>query len=222
LPAVILSRVPHRESRIWYHPFLLILGMLKNILSWSLLLLAFGSCKSKKKDIIEEAKVFPILPFIQGEVADVDTSLYTILELHLIDSTHTDTIYRNRQEFKELARDFLELPALTDEKYKQRFRQDVMYDTTMAKVIVVCTPIDPKNEVIQRQELILTPDYGGKDSRVDNIIVDYIQNSRDSSIQKKMLWNAHRSFIITTIKQLPGKEEIVTTRKVVWNDPGNQ
>ncbi|HEX2630710.1 MAG TPA: hypothetical protein VHM26_16955, partial [Chitinophagaceae bacterium] len=74
----------------------------------------------------------------------------------------------------------------------------------------------------QRQELILTPNLEGKDSKIDNIIIDYIQNSRDSSIQKKMLWNAHRNFIITTIKQLPGKDEEVTTRKVIWNEPSNQ
>lgn len=195
--------------------------MIKNILFLSLLPAAFASCKPKKKTPIDESKIFPVVPFIREEVADVDTSLYTIMDVNIIDSAHTDTVLRNRSEFKELAREFLELPDLTEEKYKQRFKQDVIYDTMLGKVIVVCLPVDPKNEVLQRQELILTPNLEGKNSQIDNIIVDYIQNSRDSSIQKKMFWTAHRSFIITTIKQLPGKDEVITTRKVIWNDPSN-
>lgn len=196
--------------------------MIKNILFLSFLLTAFASCKSKKKPVIDESKIFPVVPFIREEVADVDTSLYTIMDLNIIDSVRTDTVLRNRSEFRALAKEFLELPDLTEEKYKQRFKQDVIYDTMLGKVIVVCLPVDPKNEVLQRQELILTPNLEGKNSQIDNIIIDYIQNSKDSSIQKKMLWNAHRSFIITTIKQLPGKEEMITTRKVIWNDPSNQ
>jgi hypothetical protein len=196
--------------------------MIKNILILSLIIAAAASCKSKKKAVVDESKIFPVVPFIREEVADVDTSLYTILDLTIIDSVRTDTVLRHRNEFKVLAKDFLELPDLTEEKYKQRFKQDVIYDTMLGKVIVVCLPIDPQNEVLQRQELILTPNLEGKDSKIDNIIIDYIQNSRDSSIQKKMLWNAHRNFIITTIKQLPGKDEEVTTRKVIWNEPSNQ
>jgi hypothetical protein len=196
--------------------------MIKKILSASFILLAIVACQSKKKkDMMEDAKFFPVLPFIQGEVADVDTSLYTITELNIIDSTRTDTVLRNRSEFRSLAREFLELPALNEEKYRTRYKQEVMYDTTMGRVIVVCLPVEATKEIIQRQELILKPNLEGKDSEIENIIVDYVQNSRDSSVQKKMLWNAHRSFIITTIKQLPGKDEIITTRKVTWNEPSN-
>lgn len=196
--------------------------MIKHILFLSLFTAAFAGCKPKKKAAVDESKIFPVVPFIREEVADVDTSLYTILDLTIIDSVRTDTVLRNRNEFRRLAKEFLELPDLTEEKYTQRFRQDVIYDTTIGKVIVVCLPVDPKNEVMQRQELILTPNLEGKDSKIDNIIIDYIENSKDSSIQKKMLWNAHRNFIITTIKQLPGKDEEITTRKVIWNEPSNQ
>jgi hypothetical protein len=196
--------------------------MFKPLLLSAVILFVVASCaNNEKKEVDSDQKIFPVLPFIQKQVADVDTSLYTILELTIVDSTRTDTVFRNRNEFRMLARDFLELPELTDPKYNQRFKQDVIYDTFLSKIIVVCTPLDPKKEVIQRQEMVLKPETPGKDSEVQNIIIDYIQNSRDSSIQKKMLWNANRNFIITTIKQLPGKEEIVTTKKVVWNDPSN-
>src|SRR5678815_3971900 len=78
--------------------------MKKRSVSAVLLLAIFFycSCKQKKND------AFPAIDFIKGQVADVDTSVYRILKLvSLTDSTY-DTTYVKREDFKILAKDFLE------------------------------------------------------------------------------------------------------------------
>ena len=44
-----------------------------------------------KREINKE-KFFPVLSFIQSQVADIDTSLYSIRKLVYVDSLRTDTI----------------------------------------------------------------------------------------------------------------------------------
>ena len=87
-------------------------------------------------------------------------------------------------------------------------------------VIITYTPEDPENSVIQRQEMLITPDPAG--DRVRNIFVDYLLNNRDSMVQKRMLWLVDRSFQVTTIKQKPGQPETIATTKVVWNEPASE
>ena len=70
-------------------------------------ILFYCSCKQKKND------VFPAIDFIKGQIANVDTSVYRILKLvPMTDSTY-DTTYVKREDFKRLAKDFLETPDIS-------------------------------------------------------------------------------------------------------------
>jgi hypothetical protein len=191
------------------------------LLPIALVSLIIISCGNKKEKA-EKGSFFPVLSFIQGQVAHIDTSLFSIRQFTIIDSTHTDTVYIPREQFRGLAKDFLELPDLSEKKYEQRFTEKKIYDETLNRAILVYEPIEKENEIIQRQELVVTPDLTGGDGTVNSIIVDYLLSSKDSSVQKRMLWQADRSFQITTIKQLPGKPETMSTTRVTWNEPENQ
>ncbi len=180
------------------------------------------SCGSKKEENKDGQPGFPVLPFIKSQVAHIDTALYSIIQLNYIDSTRTDTVYVHREQFRALAKDFLDLPDLTDKKYRDRYKEERLYDETLNRAIIVCLPINPEKETIQRQELVVTPSPSGGDSKINNIIVDYFFNSKDSAVEKKMLWQADRSFQVTTIRQLPGKPETISTTKVIWNEPEEQ
>ena len=179
----------------------------------SLILLA---CKSKKEE--DKETFFPVLSFIQSQVAHIDTSLYPIVKLTFIDSIRTDTEYIKREDFRSLAKDFLELPDLSTPKFKKRFINEERYDETLGRAVFTLLPLDPDKEQIQRQEVIIN--NAGND--VNSIYIDFFSSSKDSSVEKKLFWRADRSFQVTIIKQKPGMPETVTTSKVIWNEPADQ
>ena len=83
----------------------------------SVALLSFITCKQKKKAKPENERFFPVLSFIKSQVAQVDTSLFSIRKITYIDSIRADTVYYPREQFRELAKDFLNIPDLADSKY---------------------------------------------------------------------------------------------------------
>ncbi len=182
-----------------------------------LLALFLFSCKEKKK---AESKGFiSVISLIEKQVAHVDTSLYSIVQVIAKDSLHADTHYIPREKFRETAREFLELPDLTNPEIAARFNEDKMYDTVYRRVIISYTPIDPKKEEIKKIELLISQEIKEDGSnKVTNIIVDRIINNRDGFLQKKMLWRTDRSFLIVTSTQQPGQLEITSTNRVTWNE----
>ena len=63
---------------------------------------------------------------------------------------------------------------------------------------------------------MIKPDPSG--DKVTNIIINQVINSKDSSVQKRLLWMIDESFQIITIKQLKGQPETTSTVKVVWSE----
>lgn len=182
-----------------------------------LLALLLFSCKAKKK---AESKGFiSVISLVEKQVAHVDSSLYSIVQVIAKDSLHADTNYIPREKFRETAREFLELPDLTNPEIAARFNEDKMYDTIFKRVIITYTPIDPKKEEVKKIELLISQEIKEDGSnKVTNIIVDRIINNRDGFLQKKMLWQTDRSFLIVTSTQLPGQPEMTSTNRVTWNE----
>jgi hypothetical protein len=179
-----------------------------------ILSLHFIACKQKEKT--DEEKFFPVLSFIQSQVADIDTSLYSIRKLVYIDSLRTDTVYLPREQFREAAKDFLSIPDISSSKYDDRYTEEKQFDETMNRVMLTYTPLKPEKEEIQRQEVLIKPDPAG--DKITNIIINRIVNTKDSSVQKRLLWKVDESFQIITTKQLNGQPETTSTVKVVWGE----
>jgi hypothetical protein len=181
-------------------------------------LLCFIACRQKKKDKQEE--FFPVISYIQSQVAHVDTSLYPIRKIVSVDSLRNDTIYMRREAFREAARDFLSLPDLSASKYADRYTEDKQFDETMNRVLIVYTPVKPEKEEIQRQEILIEPDPGG--DKVTNIIIHSIIHTRDSLVEKRLLWTVDKSFQVISTRQLPGQAETTSTFRVIWNEDDNE
>lgn len=188
--------------------------MKKYIFFLSAIIFIYPSCKQNKKDKQED--FFPVLPFIQNDVADVDTAFYPIIKIVSKDNMKDDTIFVKREDFRELANEFLQLPDLTQKKFKKRFVEEKFFDKSLNRAIITYRPKIPENEEIQRQEILIFPDYEA--SKVKSLIIEKSIYSHDSSVQKRMLWQVGKSFQITTLIQKPGTGETHTTIKVVWND----
>ena len=172
-------------------------------------------CKDKEKKVEPKEKYFPVLSYIQSQVADVDTSVYSIMRIVFVDTSRKDTTYLKREEFADAARDFLSLPDLAKPEYHDRFKEENNYDETLGRVMMIYSPVKISEEVIQREEILIKP---GPPDQVSSIFITTSQNNKDSSIEKKMLWNVDQSFQVTTIKQYPGQPEITSTIKVSWNE----
>ena len=173
------------------------------------------SCKTKQSG--PEKKYVSIASIIRGQVAGVDTSLYSIKRLDIIDSSRTDTAFIHREQFRGLAKDFLELPDIADKDNRDGFREETRFDDMMNTVVITYLPTNPSNSVVQREEILISPNPAG--DKVKSIIIDYLLNNRDSIVQKRMLWQVDRSFQVTTMKQIAGQPELIRTMKVVWNEP---
>lgn len=176
--------------------------------------ISFVACREKEK--ASQEKFFPVLSFIQSQVADIDTSLYPIRKLVYIDSSRTDTIYIPREQFRTEAKDFLTIPDLSSSKYNDRYIEDKQFDETMNRVLLTYTPQKPEKEEIQRQEVLIKPDPSG--DKITNIIINQTINTRDSSVQKRLLWSVDESFQVIKTKQLKGQQETTSTVKVIWGE----
>lgn len=182
-------------------------------LSSGLLLFSF-SCKEKQQT--NQEPFFPVLSFIQSQVADIDTSLYHIRKLTLVDTLKSDTISISREHFRDEARDFLDLPDLSSTKYRDRFKEEKMFDETMNRVLLTYTPVSPDKEEIQKQEVLIKPNLSRDE--VTSVIINRVFSSKDSAVQKLLLWKVGEGFQVTTTKQLKGQPETTQTVKVIWGE----
>lgn len=157
-----------------------------------------------------------MLSFIQSQVADIDTSLYPIRKLVFVDSLRTDTFFIHRENFREEAKDFLAIPDISTSKYRDKYTEEKIFDETLNRVLITYTPLKPEKEEIQRQEVLIKPDPAG--DKVTNIIINSVVNTKDSAVQKMLLWKVGESFQVTIIKQIAGKAETTSTSKVIWNE----
>ncbi len=193
--------------------------MKQTIFFSSLVIFLFSSgCRSKSPG--EKKSHFPALSFIQSQVAHVDTSLFSIMRIDYGDSSDADTSYIRREEFRAAAKDFLEIPDLTTSALSKRFTEQSNYDETLGRVMLTSYPVDKEKEVLQRQEVLITPSAAG--DKVNSIFIDLLFQNRDSVVQKRLLWRVDQSFQVSAIRQKPGQPEIITTTKVIWNEPADQ
>jgi|RhiMethySRZTD1v2_1073278.scaffolds.fasta_scaffold13348_7 hypothetical protein len=184
----------------------------------STVFLSLISCKGKEKE--DKEPFFPVLSYLKSQVADIDTSLYSIRKLITVDSLKTDTIYIHRENFRDEAKDFLSVPDISSPAYRNRYVEEKLFDETLNRVLLTYTPLNPDKEEIQRQEVLIKPDPSG--DKVTNIIINSVINTRDSSVQKNLLWKVGESFQTTITKQLAGQPEKTATVKVIWSGDEQQ
>lgn len=191
---------------------------MKYYASLLLAVIFFGAgCKSKEKE--PDKKYVSILSLIKKQVEHVDTSLYPIIKITTVDSLAPDTVYIPREQFATAAKDFLDIPDLSDPKVANKYKEEqATYDESLNRVIITYTPLKPDKEEIKKQEILVTPSEAGGD-KVSNVILVREINNRDSFLQKKMLWQMDKSFQVVTTSQKPGMPEKVTIMKVSWNEP---
>jgi len=171
----------------------------------------YCSCKKKKND------AFPAIEFIKGQVADVDTSVYRILKLVSVTDSTYDTTYVKREDFKNLAKDFLETPDIS-KTFGGKYTEERMMNNELGLAVFIATPRDEDLEV-RRQEVRILPDP--PNDKVKSIYIEKLNGNKDSSILKRMTWYTDRKFQIITITQKKNEGEKTSVVQVIWNDQGD-
>lgn len=178
------------------------------------MLLLFASCKNKAAAENEEEEFFPALSFIKSQVANVDTSLYSITKIIKKDGV-ADTTYIKREDFRAEAKDFLTLPDISSDKLKQAYMQSRVYDAVLERVVLNYSPKVKGKEILQ-QDITIVPDDKG--DVVKTIFINQQINKGDSTIEKKMLWQVDKRFQVVTISQKANGPEQIQTLEVIWNN----
>lgn len=188
-----------------------------HLVSVTAMVLLFTACKTKEKK--DAVKFVSVQSLIEQQAAHIDTSLYSIRKIVTHDSLHSDTSFIAREKFREAAKEFLEIPDLSDPKIARRFKEESRYDTLIKRVIITYIPLDAQKEEIKKQELVVSTQLDNNGyNKVTNIIVDRVINNRDGFKSQQMLWRMDKSFLIITTTQKPGEPEVATTTKVAWNE----
>jgi hypothetical protein len=149
-------------------------------------------------------------------VKNIDTSLYRIVKVETIDSASTTT-YIKREEFQKYAKDFLDLPDISSEKWMDDYEETKMFDDVLNNVILTYTTTKPDNEV-RREDVMLEPTNASGNSEVKNIIINTLQSNNDSTIEKNMVWYVNKRFTVVTKIQKSNRPEKIKKLELIWND----
>ena len=180
-------------------------------------MLSMLSCKnSSDKD---KSNFISVPSLIEEQVNHVDSSLYSITKYTFKenDSIPSDTFYIRREEFRNEATEFLNTLDLSIGKNAKRFNEETRYDELLKKVIITYTPVNAKDEELQKEEILVDHSLATGD-KVKTIIINRAINNKDGYYQYDMLWLMDQSFQITKTVQKPGEKPVVITYKVIWNE----
>jgi hypothetical protein len=179
------------------------------------LALLLFSCKNGKEDKDGNSDFFPVLSYLQSQVAHVDTSLYRIVKITTI-GDRSDTIYLRREDFRKEAADFLSIPDITKKGLRSDYQETEMYDESLGSVILSYMPTEEDVE-IRRQEVVIEPNMTEGD-KVKSIFIDRMMEDGNATVRKNMLWQVDQRFRIVTITQNGDGTEKIEKLQVVWND----
>jgi hypothetical protein len=173
------------------------------------------ACKSKKKTEgdADNSKFFPVVSFLQSQMKDVDTSLYFITKIET-EGNRSDTLVIPREDFRKYAKDFLEIPDITTEKYKGDYTETSQYDADLGRASLIYNTTNADAE-LKRQDVTIMPTFGGNDE-VKTIYIHLVKDAGDNTIEKKMYWEVKNYFSVVTITQKENGPEQVKKLQVYW------
>lgn len=186
--------------------------MMKKILIIFLLPIAsYYSCKSKPKN-----NFVSIVSYIQSQVRDVDTSLYSIIKAEKNGSDSLwDTTYVKREQFRSLAKDFLNIPDIASSSFGKKYKEETMYDDQLQRAIITYTPTDDNEEILKEQLVIAQGDTAF--NKMKSVIIERVKDSGDSTIRQHLLWQTNEKFQVVTIIEKKGEPVSTKTIEVTWN-----
>lgn len=156
---------------------------------------------------------FPVMEFLKGEIAYVDSLPVGIMK-YTHSGSKTDSGYIKPDEFHELTAEFL-TAELIDSSFEKHFEETSFLDKTSNNATFYYSS---RNEDIPVRRVDVVMSKGEVFDEVKSIYIEKNYRHGESSLMKKLFWKPKRNFQIITVKtdntQKPENEFI----KVVWDN----
>jgi hypothetical protein len=169
------------------------------------------ACKEKKTSSKEPA--ISAVSIIKGQLNQLDTSLFKIMKFETMDGK-TDTTYLKREEVRDMAKDFLSLPDISQNNYAENYTEERLIDETQ-NTLSITAMAKHENQEIQKQIIIVPLDKFAT-GNVQSIYIDRFVQTNDSLLQQKLFWEIDKYFRIGSIMQKGTQPEKTYVLKVTW------
>ena len=174
------------------------------------------SCNNKKEETKDTSGYFPVRSFLQGQIKALDTSMYRFICIETVNGV-SDTADINREAVTRYAKDFIDIPDITDPENGSDYSEMSSYDSLMGRVLMSYTAYDKEDIEVVKQDVTVVPGFGAMPDEVKTVYIEKIVSDDDTVTEKKMLWEMDRFFHIRTIKQTKNNAEQVHDLKIQWN-----
>lgn len=171
-------------------------------------------CNDDTKEENSETQTLSAKSFILSQIAHVDSSLYRIEKIETVNGGTPETTFVRREDFRELAKDFTEMPDITEKKFKKKYEEVNSYDQALERVVFSFTPKDKGLEIIRQEITVAAGSWQG--DKVKNIYVERSIGDKNTPVLKRMLWSVDQSFQVVTMTQKPNEPEHIVVTKVIW------
>ena len=162
---------------------------------------------------VEKKDYFPVLDFLKGEMAYVDSLPLRIIKYSIIGG-HKDSTIIQSAAFDTLAKEFLS-PELEKTAFEKEFKESSFLDQTSQSLSFTYSTQNNALQ-IQRVDVLASPSLGF--DKVKSVYMEKIFRAHDSTIIKKMYWRSRDNFQIIRIREVPGQPASSSQLKVVWDN----
>ncbi|MFI5156328.1 MAG: hypothetical protein ACHQEM_09085 [Chitinophagales bacterium] len=162
---------------------------------------------------VEKKDYFPVLDFLKGEIAYVDSFPLRIIK-YTISGSHKDSSIIQSTAFDDLAKKFLS-PELEKAAFEKEFKESSFLDQTSQSLSFTYSTQNNGLQ-IQRVDVLASPSLGF--DKVKSIYLEKLSHSQDSTIIEKMYWRSRSNFQIIRILELPNHTSTSSQLKVVWDN----
>jgi hypothetical protein len=170
--------------------------------------------KAEPVSVPEEPKnFFPVLDFIKGEIAYVD-SFPLKMTRYSIQNGHTDSSFIQSKEFDQLSREFLD-SSLDKASLEREFSENSFLDQTSQSLTFTYTRKNGQDG-IYRIDVLASQDPAH--DKVKSVYIEKKIRSSDSTIIKKMFWKSKRNFQVISIARAAKGTDLTSQLKVVWDE----
>lgn len=176
-----------------------------------LLVNCFVACKNKKTD--NTPPFFPVIDYLKSEVKKMDSLPLIFTKITTAEGV-SDTSKTTKEEFNELAKEFLDLPNIASDDKRYDYKETQDFDEIMNNVLLIYTPKKPDDQV--RNETVMMPPDDEGNTHVKTILITTVENDKDSTIEKNMTWHMDKRFQIVTKVNKPNQSEKINTVIISW------
>lgn len=173
-------------------------------------------CKSKKEKRPEvPAANFFVNDYLKGQIAKLDTSIYSFYKIEMADGRNDTTPIKNT-EVRLYAKDFLELPDIAGSDIKDDYELSHLYDDLQNAFIF--TYMTKEEYPVRQQDITVEPEINAQGQNdIRSVYVVVWNNTEDTLVRKNLFWESNKSFQVTSTTEVTGQPGKTKRLKIIWN-----